>query len=42
MTQEVVAACEGANDAGAVEIRVKDAHYSGRNIIQDLLPKILD
>ena len=39
MTQEVVAACEGANDAGAAEIWVKDAHYSGRNIMQDLLPK---
>ena len=39
MTREVVAACEGANDAGAAEIWVKDAHYSGRNIMQDLLPK---
>lgn len=39
MTQEVVAACEGANDAGAKEIWVKDAHYSGRNILADRLPK---
>ena len=39
MTKEVVAACEGALDAGAREIWVKDAHYSGRNILSDQLPK---
>lgn len=39
MTLEVVAACEGANDAGAKEIWVKDAHYSGRNILSDKLPE---
>ena len=39
MTQEVVAACEGANDAGAKEIWVKDAHYSGRNILSEELPE---
>ena len=33
MSKEVAAACEGANLAGAKEIFVKDAHYSGRNII---------
>ena len=35
MTNEVLAACNGANDAGAKEIWVKDAHYSGRNILGD-------
>ena len=39
MTKEVVAACKGALDAGAREIWVKDAHYSGRNILSDQLPK---
>ncbi len=38
MTSEVVAACNGANDAGAKEIWVKDAHYSGRNILAEKLP----
>ena len=38
MTKEVVSACEGANDAGAKEIWVKDAHYSGRNILSEELP----
>ncbi len=38
MTQEVLAACNGANDAGAKEIWVKDAHYSGRNILAERLP----
>lgn len=38
MTEEVVAACNGANDAGAKEIWVKDAHYSGRNILAERLP----
>ncbi len=31
MTAEVRAACEGALNAGATEIWVKDAHDSGRN-----------
>lgn len=39
MTREVMAACEGANDAGASEIMVNDAHDSGRNIDHNLLPK---
>lgn len=39
MTAEVVAACEGALNAGATEIVVKDAHWSGRNIIAAKLPR---
>ena len=39
MTKEVLAACNGSIDAGANEIWVKDAHYSGRNILAELLPK---
>ena len=39
MTKEVLAACHGAIDAGAKEIWVKDAHYSGRNILSEQLPK---
>ena len=38
MTREVAAACSGALEAGATEIRVKDAHDSGRNIIATELP----
>lgn len=38
MTDEVVAACEGALAAGATGLLVKDAHESGRNIIPDRLP----
>src|SRR5690349_24770098 len=38
MTDEVVAACEGAIEAGAREILIKDAHDSGRNIISGRLP----
>jgi D-amino peptidase len=38
MTAEVAAACEGALQAGATEIWVKDAHWTGRNIIQGKLP----
>lgn len=38
MTKEVLAACEGAINAGAKEIFVKDAHGSARNIIQNMLP----
>jgi D-amino peptidase len=39
MTAEVAAACEGALNAGATEIWVKDAHDSGRNLIASRLPK---
>ena len=39
MTKEVLAACDGALDAGVKEIWVKDAHYSGRNILSEQLPK---
>jgi D-amino peptidase len=39
MTAEVVAACEGALQAGATEIWVKDAHDTGRNLIASKLPK---
>lgn len=38
MTDEVAAACEGARQAGASEIVVKDAHESGRNLLLDRLP----
>jgi D-amino peptidase len=38
MTDEVVAACEGAIEAGAKEILIKDAHGTGRNIIASRLP----
>ena len=39
MTQETNAAVEGAVAAGAVEILVRDAHGSARNILPDLLDK---
>jgi len=39
MTAEVAAACQGALDAGASEIWVKDSHDSGRNLIAAQLPK---
>ncbi|MDY7011360.1 MAG: M55 family metallopeptidase [Planctomycetota bacterium] len=39
MTDEVAAACEGALNAGAVEILVKDAHDTARNIIASKLPE---
>ena len=39
MTDEVVAACEGAIEAGAKEILINDAHDSGRNIIAAQLPE---
>lgn len=39
MTLEAVAACQGALDAGAKEIYVKDAHDSGRNMDISLFPK---
>lgn len=38
MTEEVMAACEGARAAGATEVLVKDGHDSGRNLILDRLP----
>jgi D-amino peptidase len=38
MTREVLAACDGAIAAGAREILIKDAHDSGRNILQADLP----
>ena len=39
MTAEVVAACEGALQAGATDIWIKDAHLTGRNLIAAKLPK---
>ncbi len=39
MTREVVAACEGAIAAGAKEILIKDAHWTGRNIDPRALPE---
>lgn len=39
MTHEVAAACEAASDAGADEIWVKDAHWTGRNLIAERLPE---
>ena len=39
MTAEVAAACEGALAAGASEVWVKDAHWTGRNIIASKLPR---
>jgi D-amino peptidase len=39
MTAEVAAACEGALNAGAAEVWVKDAHWTGRNIIPAKLPR---
>ena len=39
MTAEVVAACEGAIAAGAQEILVKDAHWTGRNLLAERLPR---
>jgi len=39
MTAEVTAACEGALQAGATEIWIKDAHDTGRNLIASKLPK---
>lgn len=41
MTEEVVAACEGAYAAGATEVVIKDAHDSGRNLIVDRLPSFV-
>lgn len=39
MTKEVLAACEGAIEAGAKEIFVKDAHSGAMNIDQTMLPE---
>lgn len=39
MTREVVAACEGALEAGATEILLNDAHETGRNILTSKLPE---
>jgi D-amino peptidase len=39
MTAEVVAACEGALEAGASDILIKDAHDTGRNLIAARLPR---
>lgn len=39
MTKEILAACEGAIEAGATEILIKDGHGSGRNIEITDLPK---
>jgi len=39
MTREVAAACQGAHEAGATEILVKDAHDTASNIIQAQLPE---
>lgn len=39
MTAEVSAACEGALNAGASEVWVKDAHWTGRNILAAKLPR---
>jgi D-amino peptidase len=38
MTAEVNAACQGALEAGATEIWVKDAHASARNLVAEELP----
>ncbi len=39
MSEEVAAACEGANSAGVREILIKDAHGSARSIDPSLLPE---
>jgi D-amino peptidase len=39
MTKEVNAACEGALEAGAADILIKDAHGSARNIDPSKLPE---
>ena len=39
MNQHVIAACEGAVEAGATEILVKDAHAHGRNLDPGRLPE---
>ncbi|MEN9238392.1 MAG: M55 family metallopeptidase [Thermostichus sp. DG_1_6_bins_120] len=42
MTREVIAACQGSLAAGATHITVKDAHDSGRNLIPDRLPELVE
>jgi D-amino peptidase len=39
LMREVVAACEGAIAAGAMELIVKDAHDTARNLLADRLPE---
>jgi len=39
MSAEVAAACEGALQAGADEVWVKDAHNTARNLIAERLPR---
>lgn len=39
MTKEVAAACEGALRGGAESIFIKDAHWTGRNLLPELLPE---
>ncbi len=39
MSREVAAACEGAVNAGATDILVKDAHWFARNIDDEMLPR---
>jgi D-amino peptidase len=38
MTNEVIAACEGAKEAGCDEVIISDSHYNGLNIIVDRIP----
>ena len=38
MTAEVIAASEGALEAGASELLIKDSHATGRNLIAEDLP----
>lgn len=38
MTQEVIAAIEGARDAGATEFLVSDSHGNGQNLLIEKLP----
>lgn len=42
MTAEVAIAAETAIEAGATEILIKDAHDSGRNLILDKLPELVN
>lgn len=39
MTADVAAACEGALAAGATDLLVKDAHWTGRNLFAERLPR---
>jgi len=40
MTQEVIAACEGACAAGATEILIRDAHDTASNLLLEQLPAV--